>query len=381
MGFPGTPPSRAAAFDPPGYLGSQGHPVNQDVSSPGTQMSASHGVASPAVESQLIEGGKIMARINGELILAGEILPQVENFLRQNRSQIPESQLAAVKRQGMETALRQLIDTKLLYSEFRRKVPDEGRLEVEKRIAKQFESKVLPKMIEREEVAGRAELDAKLRATGSSLEARERAYIEGTLAQQWHRQSIDRDPVISRAELLAYYEEHIAEYAFEARARWEEIMVRFDRYTTRDEAQRGMCGIGNDVMAGRVAFADAAKQHSHGFTSDKGGQHDWTTQGALVAKKIDEALFSPSLTVGAMSPILESESGYHIIRVVERQEAGRTPFVEAQVEIRKILRKEKVGEESKAYLAKLRENARVWTIFDDEPPANISQAKGGGLRR
>jgi len=281
----------------------------------------------------------------------------------------------------MESALRQLIDTKLLYSEFRRKVPEEGLQEIEKRIVEQFDSKVLPRLIEREEVAGRVELDAKMRATGSSLESRKQAYIEGTLAQQWHRQSINRDPEISRAELLAHYEERLKEYEFDARVRWEEITVRFDRFATRDEAQRRLCGIGNDVMAGRTAFADAARQHSHGFTSAKGGQHGWTTQGALVAKNIDEALFSPSLTVGAMSPILESDSGYHIIRVVQRQDAGRTPFVEAQVEIREKLRKEKVEEESKAYLADLRKNARVWTIFDDEPPANISRANGGGMLR
>jgi parvulin-like peptidyl-prolyl isomerase len=374
-GVPGAPPSRAAVFDPPGYR------AIQDTSPLGSGISDSQGVASPARDSQLIEGGKILARINGELVLAGEILPQVEGFLRQNRNQIPDSQLAAVKRQGMETALRQLIDTKLLYSEFRRKVPEEGLQEIEKRIVEQFDLKVLPRLIEREEVAGRIELDAKMRATGSSLESRKQAYIEGTLAQQWHRQSINRDPEISRAELLAHYEERLKEYEFEARARWEEITVRFDRFATRDEAQRRLCEIGNDVMAGRIAFADAARQHSHGFTSAQGGQHDWTTQGALVAKNIDEALFSPSLTVGAMSPILESDSGYHIVRVVQRQDAGRTPFVEAQVEIREELRKEKVEEESKAYLADLRKNARVWTIFNNEPPANISRANDGGMLR
>ena len=386
---PNTQPTRAAAFGPPGISGapatSQGRPGSPDVSSLGTpsnqSLDAANPAASPAAKSQLIEGGKILARINGELVLAGEILPQIESFLQQNKSQIPESQFETVKRQAMESALRQLIDTKLLYSEFRRSVPEEGRIEVEKRLAEQFDKKVVPEMLERAKIAGRAELDAKMRETGSSLEAQKRAYRERTLARQWRGRSINRDPEISRAELLAYYEDHSADYEVDARARWEEIMVRFDRFSTRGDAHRRLCEIGNEVLTRRVAFADAAKQHSQGFTSDEGGQRDWTTQGALVAKKIDTALFSPSLPVGAMSPILESDTGYHIVRVVERQDAGRTPFVEAQVEIRKTLREQKVTEESNAYLAKLRKNARVWTIFDDEPPTDISQAKGGGLRR
>ena len=31
-----------------------------------------------------------------------------------------------------------------------------------------------------------------------------------------------------------------------------------------------------------------------------------------------------------MSPILESDEGFHIVRVLERQEAGRKPFTDVQ---------------------------------------------------
>ena len=41
------------------------------------------------------------------------------------------------------------------------------------------------------------------------------------------------------------------------------------------------------------------------------------------------------LPIGSLSPILESETGLHIIRVVERRQAGRTPFLDVQNEIRK----------------------------------------------
>ena len=41
-----------------------------------------------------------------------------------------------------------------------------------------------------------------------------------------------------------------------------------------------------------------------------------------------------------MSHGIESEQGFHIVRVLERKEAGRTPFTEAQAKIREKLEAE-----------------------------------------
>ena len=43
-----------------------------------------------------------------------------------------------------------------------------------------------------------------------------------------------------------------------------------------------------------------------------------------------------------MSQPIEDDKGFHIVRVVERTEAGRKPFLEAQVEIREKLREESI---------------------------------------
>ncbi len=80
------------------------------------------------------------------------------------------------------------------------------------------------------------------------------------------------------------------------------------------------------------AFAEIAKAKSDGFTAKDGGVHDWTTKGALQCKAIDEALFT--LQVGQMSPILDSGPAFHIVRVLERKEAGRKPFTDVQADIR-----------------------------------------------
>ena len=95
-----------------------------------------------------------------------------------------------------------------------------------------------------------------------------------------------------------------------------------------------------------------ARRGSQSATAKNGGAYDWTTAGSLVSKEIDQAVFT--LPVGRMSQVIESDRGFHIVRVIDRKEAGLTPFTEAQVDIRKKLKEESWIRQRKAYLDKIR---------------------------
>lgn len=103
-----------------------------------------------------------------------------------------------------------------------------------------------------------------------------------------------------------------------------------------------------------------------------GGVYDWTTKGSLASKPLDEAVFR--LPVGQLSTIIADGTSLHIIRVTERTDAGRTPFIEAQVEIRESLQNDRRKREMDDYLARLKERTPVWTIFDDRPAAVTAAA-------
>jgi parvulin-like peptidyl-prolyl isomerase len=124
--------------------------------------------------------------------------------------------------------------------------------------------------------------------------------------------------------------------------------------------------MGNDILRG-VAWADVARQGSTGPTAQQGGQRDWTTQGSLASQALDGALFSLPLNVP--SQILEDERGFHIIRVLERVDAGRVPFRDAQVKIKEQIDKDRQQKAVQEYQAKLRKETHVWTVFDDPDSA------------
>jgi parvulin-like peptidyl-prolyl isomerase len=89
---------------------------------------------------------------------------------------------------------------------------------------------------------------------------------------------------------------------------------------------------------------------------------------------LDKAVFG--LTIGSLSPILEDERGFHIIRVVERKDLTRKAFGEVQSEIKKRIKSEREGKAVDAYIAALRKKVKVWTIFDDLPMQASKPSEG-----
>ena len=75
--------------------------------------------------------------------------------------------------------------------------------------------------------------------------------------------------------------------------------------------------------------------------------------------------------------ILEDEDGFHIVRVIQREDLKLTPFTEVQAEIKKRMHDGNKDKQKTAYIAKLRERTPVWTIFDESPSTATAQRPGG----
>jgi hypothetical protein len=319
-----------------------------------------------------MDNAEIIARIGlTEVIQAGEILPAVNDQLTKlaAQGQISEREMDIGRALLVKQRLAQLIETKLVIAECRRKIPAENLPKIEEKVNEQFYKEQLPKIMESAKVSTRKELDAKLVAAGSSLEAQRRSYFERSMAIQWMHQQVKIDEEITHAQMLDYYRDHASDYETQPRAKWELMTARFDKFNSKAEAFQAIANWGNMVLGG-ATFAEVAKANSQDVSSHDGGLHDWTGQGALVSTVLDGAIFG--LPVGKMSQVLEDDRGFHIVRVVEREELNRKPFTETQVEIKKKIKEKRTSEAMHEYLDKLKKRTPVWTILDDialpEPP-------------
>jgi parvulin-like peptidyl-prolyl isomerase len=361
---PGTYPQNPGSFsrpvDPPGA----------SIGPPGANMSGPPvGTAvTPPVGAQAFEPAQILATVGSEVILSGDINTIVNEMISQKAPDAPPEQVEQIRAVLTKQLVNQMIETKLVFADAKRTIPAANFPKVEEDVGKNFEKTQLPKMLKNAKVNTRLELDELLRKAGTSLDAQKQAYFEKTLAMQWFQNQIKVNEDFSPDEMLAYYHAHLTDFDITAKARWEELMVRFDKYPTKEAAWQDLAAMGDQVLRG-TAFAEVAKARSQGPTASEGGAYEMTTKGSLSSALLDAALFS--LPVGRMSQIIETDRGFHIVRVVERVDAGRTSFPEAQSEIRKKLKNERFKKQMQEYLAKLREQTAVRTVFD--PPAGNEQ--------
>jgi parvulin-like peptidyl-prolyl isomerase len=116
------------------------------------------------------------------------------------------------------------------------------------------------------------------------------------------------------------------------------------------------------VVLGGAPFWAVAKRGSHGPNAEEGGKYDWTTRDSLASDVIDKTIFS--IPVARMSQILRDDRGFHIVRVLERNDAHFLPFEEAQIAIRKKIQGVKREKAFEEYVARIQDEVPVWTIYD-----------------
>lgn len=317
---------------------------------------------------------EVIARVNSEVILACELEWQVRLLIEQKLGPdvAPAIMNSPVMQDTREEILKNLtlsrIEMALLYADFRSKAPQADLGAIQKQLEGPFEETEVPRLMESVGVETRAELEEKLHSLGTSLPERRDEFVRTMIARQWLQNSVKINREVTHEQLVEFYHEHEADYAQPERVRWEELMVRFDKHPSKSEAYAALARLGNAAYAavttapaGEPAFATLAPQQSDGFTAADGGGYDWTSQGSLASMAIDQALFE--LPVGQMSPILEGPMGFHIVRVLERREAGPTPFRDVQAQIREDLYDDRFGKAINAKMTELKKSARLWTVF------------------
>jgi peptidyl-prolyl cis-trans isomerase SurA len=323
-----------------------------------------------AGEVHSLEAALVVARVGPEVVLEADLLtPKALEWLEKVSPGLPPDKVRELRLQICQQVIDQHIETLLVYVDACREIPADKLPEIRKNVDKAFDEQQLPQMMQQEGVANSLEFEQRLRQRGMTLERMRKMFFERGLAQEWMRKNVGGDEEIPHAELIAWYQNHLEEYEFPAQARFEVLTVKMGLKRSRSAAWDILAAMGNEVLGGRP-FADVAQSRSEGPTAAQGGGFDWTNQGSLASKKLDEAIFA--LPTGELSAIIEDGETLHIVRVVERKAAGRIPFLEAQVGIREQLVLDKRRQASDDYLAKLRARTPVWTVFDD-PTGSASQ--------
>lgn len=277
----------------------------------------------------------VVAKANGAPIFAGEVLERYGDYLRQVQPKVSPEDFRKLRDEIIRRDLKSHIQKQLLVERTKGELKPEQLKALQGQLDTMFEKKV-EELKKELKVATRTELERELTNRGTSLNDIRNTFISQGIAQGYLEARSDRPKQITRQDLVDYYHEHSEDYRIAAKVRWRQIQATYANAGGRAKAEDKLRQAREELDRG-VAFADVAAKYSDGPTAHEKGLRDWTQQGSLADEKLDKLLFS--LPAKGEYEVYVGAQACQIVQVVERTDAGMTPFADVQDEIREKLKR------------------------------------------
>jgi len=317
--------------------------------------------SSPSTPPRPFEPTRLLAIVGNEPIFLGDLMFEINQLFDKYMPNAPQSVREREMKKAIPNLLNRHVESTMLYVDTLKKLPEQVDInKVLEQAGKEFDESAMRDLMSGLGADSPAELDAILRMQGTSLRKVRLNWSKEQITRFFLFQELTDKSEITHQQLLEEYNKNRQDYFVPAKARWEEIMIRFSRTASRQEAERMIVDLGNKIVFG-ANFATVAQSSSHGFTAENGGVHNWTSKGALVHQALDDAIFKEP--IGELSDKIQTSDGYHIIRVLERTEAQYKPFTEAQVEIKERLREKQRQKGFEQYLNRVKNDIEVEYFF------------------
>jgi parvulin-like peptidyl-prolyl isomerase len=277
-------------------------------------------------------------------IVNGEVIPMAElDNLLKNKPQSPYPTTAKEQEEMRKIALNMLIDDVLIRQFLKKTVPAPGPAEVGKELAElqqALASQKPPKTLQ-DFLKDSHQTELELR-TDIAARLQWKAYATAQLPDQ---------------QLKAYYDQN--------KVFFDKVMVRASHILLRvpekaSDAEKAairskLAGIRQEIVAGKLDFAQAARTYSDCPSKVNGGDIGFFPYKFAVYPSFAQAAFA--MNVGDVSDLVQTEFGFHILKVTDRKKGEPSNF-----ETIKDLVRDVVAQETELYprvIAEQRKTARI----------------------
>ncbi len=306
--------------------------------------------ASRPAAAAVIDG--IAATVNGEVITlldlekAGKI--RVEQELRTTLKR----ERAKAKRDVLRSVLDQLILRTLQTQR-----AAELRLAVsEKEVGTAIENIMKGNSLT-EEMLVRA-----LTEQGITMEAYREQISEQILFSKLMQQEIRARITVTPEEIESYYRDHEQDYFKPERIRVRHLLIKVGQEAGAEELQAAREKIDGILVQfqGGEDFVDLIRTHSPGTIQGDESLSGWLKHGEFL-KELEDVAFS--LPVGEVSDPIQSQAGFHLLQVAEKEEASQLAMETVGDSIKEKLLREKMKVDHGEWLREMRENAQVEILY------------------
>ena len=286
---------------------------------------------------------EVIARVNGEEIKRAELQDAIASLEGQAGRPVPPEE----RDQVFRAVLDQLVTGHVLLQESRTRnvtVPD---AEIDARIGE------LRQRFATEDEFKKALASRNLTLDRIREELRKQLVIEKMIEAE-----VTPQVSVNDQDVKKFYDENPAQFQQPERFRASHILVMVPQGATPQQKQEARAKI-DDVLKQVKAggdFAELAKAHSQDGSASQGGDLNYFSRGQMV-EPFQKAV--ESLQVGQVSEVVETQFGFHIVKLTDKQ-AGRTiPLAEVNRKIADYLVMQQKQQRATGFVEALRAKSKV----------------------
>jgi peptidyl-prolyl cis-trans isomerase C len=198
-------------------------------------------------------------------------------------------------------------------------------------------------------------------AKASMTEAKLREQIRDEIAVQKYLQSqLANAADVTDQATRAFYDQNKKQMEAPERVHVRHILVRAEQSAPaadKEKARQKTEALLKRLQGGEDFAKLAGENSDDPGTKVRGGDLGWITKGQMVPP-FDQASFALTKP-NELSPVVESQFGYHIIQFLERQPAGTLPYEQVKDRIGQLLKEQQAQQKIANRVRELREKAKV----------------------
>lgn len=308
--------------------------------------------------TQSASSDSLVVKVLGESITEKQVLEAINQIViqRARDRQITQEQIEQKDTLFYKDALDTLVGTILMKNEAKEKnlVADKAKVD------ETFQSM-------KAQYPNEEEFKKALDAQGLK-EADLRYTIETNLLCQQILDTLAKDlPPPTDAKIQKFYDENPKYFEGPEQVHAAHIFLRVDQKATPEqkaEIRKKVETIRADIESKKITFAEAAIKNSEDkANASNGGDLGMVRRGDML-KPIEDVVFGAK--PGTLSPVIETQYGYHLVNIIEVRPAGKVPLETVKPKVVTYLQHRALQAATTKYIDDLKVKYKVEVVMSDD---------------
>ncbi len=306
-----------------------------------------------AASSDVASQVRVVAMIGSDVVITDDEVLQMVRQRGAEYVRLTGTARDTKEKELFQEELRRLIERELILNDFLTKIKKNKPqvLDIVKEQAQIAVTKQMKEFKKLNNFKSEAEFTEALRMQGLSMKGLQRQLERNAMMNMFLGEVMrEKGKTTSLAEVIRYYEDNPEEFKVEDKVKWLDLFVSYRRFNTTVEARQYAEQLLQQAKSG-TDFVQLVKQYGHGDSPLRDGEGIGQKRGEITPTELEPAILA--LNAGQLSAIVPTETGFHIVKVVEREHAGYRPFDE---KVQLYIRSKLAGQMQKADYDKLIES-------------------------